>query len=366
MQGTTFIIKCTRRCNLCCTYCGERREKGELHIENLIALIKDLGTNFNENNVEFVFHGGEPLLLGREYFSKIIALQELCNLDMSKVRNTIQTNGTLVDDNWCEFFKANNFQVGISLDGPKVVQDLHRRYYNGKSTYETVMVNIKKLEEYKIKLGILSVVSDELLSYEAEKLFRFFVDNSLNNFCLLPLRPKEDSFASVEEAKSFYLKRIDYSRFMCDMFKVWLKENNEKIRIRELVSKLDSLCGGRASVCSESGNCIGRYFGIDTDGNIAHCDKFFNDISFIYGNIKEKTFSELMISEKYRESFDREIEIRDRCKDCPWFSVCKGGCLYEGVLFEKSGLKDRRFYCHLKYIYDFIYEYLDEEVLLKK
>lgn len=350
-----LILKCTRNCNFACNYCVERRKDSDtLDFEILIKLVK--GVLSTHRNIRFIYHGGEPLLLGQEYFSKILVLQNLCKSSEHHIANLIQTNGSLIDDDWCGFFKKNGFQLGISLDGPKPLHDANRRYSDGKPTFSDVTEKIPRILDSGLDFGGLSVVTENMLKLNAEEIFRFFVDIGINYFAFLPERPKNTSFGNIDEAESFYLLRRKYAEFLCNIYRCWMRENDPTIQIREISNKLHVLLGGQSHLCTEGGSCVGMFFGIDSSGEVAHCDKFFQDPGFQFGNLRDESFPDILKSEVMKKAINLEKKTRRRCKSCTWFSFCGGGCLDEALLFYNSGLEDRTSHCHRKIVWDFMYK----------
>jgi uncharacterized protein len=315
-------------------------------------------------NIDFIFHGGEPLLLGTDFFSKIVCIQSLGMSDSASIRNLVQTNGSLIDAEWCEFLRENAFHVGISLDGPETLHNANRVFPNGTMTFSAVMKGVCTLIDNDVdRYGFLSVASTAILSCDPSDVFRFFAEHlhvdaieppNYREVSLLAERPAAMTFRNVKAAKTFYETRQRYAEFLCRIYDLWIDADDPRMRVREIGNKIDCLVGGGTRVCAESGNCVGTYFGIDSDGNVAHCDTFFHDPRFAFGNLREEALTDILTSKKLRQAAEYEQELRGHCRSCRWFSVCRGGCLYEAILFANSGLENRQRYCHNRIIYDHI------------
>jgi len=351
----SLIIKCTRSCNLACSYCLDRlSNSGSLEFENLLKLVKTTLSDQGPAKTTFIFHGGEPLTLGIAYFLKILGLQRLCGQEGQPIRNIVQTNGTLIDADWIQFLKANDIEVGISLDGPPELQDANRRYVDGRASSRDILANIERLQEAEVRFGVLCVAAKDLLNYDSGRFLGFFCERGIGRVGVLPQRPRGKTFRDAGRAEAFYETRRRYARFMCQLYRHWMELDDPKVNIRELSSVLDTIVGGRSPVCVHNGPCVGRHVGIDVDGRIAHCDKFFDDERFCFGNIDQDSISDIMASEKFARARELEAGLRSQCRSCDWFELCGGGCLYDAVLFERSGLQSRVDVCHWRLIYDFI------------
>jgi len=352
----SLIVKCTRQCNFACSYCTDRRSSGSpLSFDNTVGLVKSVLAQPEAGRTTFIFHGGEPLLLGIDYFKKLLCLQQLCNENRRQISNILQTNGSLISEEWIRFFQENEIQLGISLDGPPESHNLFRRYVGGEPTCEDVIQNIRALNEAGVRFGVLCVASDTLLQCGARKVFDFFRNLPVSKVGFLPLRAPQTHFENQKHATDFYDYRMRYASFMCELYRLWIEADNPAFRIRELDSMLSNLLGGVPTICVDNGPCVGKQFGVDPSGVLAHCDKFFHDADFCFGSLEHTALSEVLASDRFARAQEIEREARAACDSCEWHSICQGGCLKDAVLFEKSGLQDRIPHCHLKVIYDFIF-----------
>lgn len=357
-ENRSFILKCTRECNFACSYCTDRKQTDSLlPVDAMIGFMKNAIGGSQTQRTAFVFHGGEPLLLGTDYFLKILYLQSLCNAS-GTITNVIQSNASLITPEWIEFLELHKIRLGISLDGPPESHDKFRRYALGGATSQDVIANIQTLKEAGVLFGILCVASDALIDCGAERVFRFFRDMHVTRVSFLPLRVPQIHFKNQAKASEFYDYRQRYASFMCEIYRLWIEHDDPAFKIRELESKLNTLVGGVPTTCVDNGPCVGRVFGVDSNGTIAHCDKFFHDDDFCFGNLAETTIDDIVRSEKLARAQEIEANARQQCASCDWFSICRGGCLKDAVLFQMTNLGNRTSYCHLKIIYDCISEHL--------
>lgn len=345
-----FIIKTTRKCNLNCSYCKETEKNSSKSFDIKLATVffSSLNKLKNCTRLEFIWHGGEPLLMGIDFFNKILFIQQhLFNKTLS-VNNVIQTNGLLLDENWINFLIHNHFFIGISYDGPAAIHNRHRKNKVQQGSYNTVMEAIKRLQNKNIQFGLLTVVTNDIIKYGASNLFNHYNLCKIENFSLLSLRNYFDNELLLKK----YYK--DYSSFMSEMFALWLKKDSRKLRVREFESKLNLFFGLPHSLCKDGGNCVGKYFGIEAEGDICHCDKFRDRDNFILGNIYLQTFEDILSSKKYKELIKYEQHIRSNCKKCEWFHLCKGGCLYELLEMIENGIQPGTEECFQFSIYNTI------------
>jgi uncharacterized protein len=311
-------VKTSSACNMACRYCdADIYSHKRISFQVLAHVVKKaLKTG---SDVQFIWHGGEPLLLGKEFYRKAVWLQQRFKLPQQRVINSLQTNGTLLDEGWLDFFDQADFSIGLSLDGPAQLHDKNRVLANGHGSFEKVMRGARLLKERNREFGVLAVVNEDTIRLGAKEFFRFFVDNGLKKFGLLCQHP------AINAGRSEYVSRHTQSRFLRDVFDLWLAEDDPEVCIRELDSILRRLIGGQHTTCVLAGGCIGKYFAIDPDGSVFHCDEFMFDQTYNLGNIQTIDFETLQGGDKIRY-LDRENDENIRTLDCPWVSVCNGGC----------------------------------------
>src|SRR5215469_3816703 len=323
-------VKTISACNMACRYCdADIYSHRRISFDVLAHLVKKaLKTGVDVN---FIWHGGEPLLLGKEFYRKAVWLQQRFKLPHQRVTNSLQTNGTLLDEGWLDFFDQAGFSIGLSLDGPAQLHDKHRVLAKGPGSYENVMRAARLMKERNREFGVLAVVTEDTIRLGAKELFRFFVDNGLKKFDLLCQHP------AINVGRGEYISRNTQSRFLRDIFDLWLAEDDPEVCIREFESILRRLIGGQHTLCVLAGGCIGKYFAIDPDGSVFHCDEFMFDQAYNLGNIRTTDFQALQRTDKI-QYLDRENNESIQALDCPWVSVCNGGCPKDRYLNRIFGL----------------------------
>lgn len=353
MSSISFILKCTRNCNLRCRYCKDWRNKNSNNIDipQLASFFKDLSSINTLKEINFIWHGGEPLLQGLSYFRKVYFLQNQI-FKTTAIRNILQTNGTLVDEDWANHFAEYNFSIGVSLDGFEETHNKNRIYSNLKGSFSDSLSGIKLLKKQNIQFGVLTVISEDLLRIGPEKLIDFYLENNIYKYAFLSLRKKWKNSADA------LLYNFNYGQFISKALNYWLSKDNLDISIRELDSKMDLVFNIPGRVCKDSGPCVGKYFGFEPSGDIYHCDKFINDDRFFFGNVKQNTISAILSSKKLQEAQQIENDIRSKCKLCKWYNMCKGGCLSDLIELEMMGGKRGTADCQNYSIYEHLSEYL--------
>ncbi|HEY0744825.1 MAG TPA: radical SAM protein [Chryseosolibacter sp.] len=338
MNSLGLIVKATRQCNLRCTYCHDWRARSKPMPFNVLAtLIKKAIETSSYQRVDFIWHGGEPLLLGRKFFEKALLLQQKLKRKNQVIRNSLQTNGTLLNEEWCEFFTANNFHIGVSLDGPPELHNRNRKYASGKNSFEDVKRGIELLKRHQVQFGVLMVLNHSALELEVKDLFEFFTSLGAKSFSFLPARPDNIVGENTGEvATPDYVNPEEFTSFMKRIFNYWYALDNPQIQIREITSITQMLMGGRANVCTLAGQCIGQYFHVEANGDLYHCDKYLGDTSYFLGNIVRQSFSDICTSEKILALVENEKANIARLQACPYFHFCNGGCPHDRYVAEKN------------------------------
>jgi uncharacterized protein len=314
----SLIVKTSSSCNFICKYCDAYIYSNKrISFEVLVWLIKRaLDT---AKSVQFIWHGGEPLLLGKNFFRKLVYMQQNYVKQGQFIHNSLQTNGSLLDKDWLDIFKQFNFGIGLSLDGPEELHNENRILRNGTESYPKVIEAIHLMKRENIPYGVLAVITDQTLKIGAKRFFEFFLQNDIKSFALLHQRP------AMNVGREGYVNNADHYSFMNEIFDLWYYHDDPSVHIRDFESILSALIGGHHKSCLLAGNCIGRYFGINFNGDIYHCDEFMFDPEYKLGNVINDNFEDILLSTNIATLKTRnEDEIHQiRCK---WLPICNGGC----------------------------------------
>ncbi|KNF09551.1 anaerobic sulfatase-maturating enzyme [Gottschalkia purinilytica] len=327
MPPISILIKpSSSKCNLRCKYCfynslSEKRDTkdyGFMNEETITNLVKNI-LEYADDHCVFAFQGGEPTLIGLDFYRKVIELQKRYNHKGVRIENTIQTNGILIDEEWAKFFYENKFLIGVSLDGSKDINDGSRLDVNEKSTFNRVMNSIKLLDKYKVNYNILCVVS----SYVARHIGKVYSFYKRNGFKFLQFMPCLDE---NEESKFYSLDNKKYGKFLKNLFDLWYEDfvKGERIDIRFFSNLVQMAAGYRSETCGMSGKCH-CYFVVEGDGSIYPCDFYVTD-NWLLGNVNNEKFKDIIISEKAEKFVYDSIYVDDKCRACDYFNLCRGGC----------------------------------------
>lgn len=342
----TPIIKVVDYCNFSCNFCRYPNNPNKSAMPfSTFKNIVEKACNYNVSHgcyqQSIIFHGGEPLLWGYENFVSAINLQkELKDNNPNLVfRNSIQTNGSLLDDKWIDFFSENNFDIGISIDGPEEI-NFHKCKHGNKKVIE----NIHKLSKKKCNFGILSVITNEHAGW-ADKYYDFLVQNEIHSvgFC----------FCVYDEAKHITVNNTILTEFLKSFF-VRYFEGQYQLNVREFNNVLKLCVGLRTDACSFSKRMrCENYYSIRPNGDVLFCDPYSLDVSPI-GNILQESFSDI-------KSKPELIKIKELAKDgilkicnnCEINSICGGGC------YRNTFSDGRNAFCDtFKSLYPFIETYV--------
>lgn len=320
------------KCNLKCMYCyyNNSDQKYNKHTimstEILESFIKQY-LSIYDGKIEFMWHGGEPLLAGKEFYFKALEFQEKYKTSSHKIENNIQTNGTLIDKEWASFFRENNFYVGISLDGIEECHNMYRKNTNGEGTYANVIKAIDTLREFNLEPGILQTVTKSSLPYTRQN-FLFFVDslgikkwgvniyNDINN--TNPLLHNE------------VITNEDYFQLYKDIYLLCKNRDDIELEIREIQTAVYAVLGRFTGMCSSSGICS-SFISVDSNGDIyPSCDKdIAKRMGLLLGNIKTRNLIDILNSSS-RIAFGEKINsLPTKCKNCKWYSGCYNGCSFQ-------------------------------------
>lgn len=329
MKQYSYLIKpASSLCNLECKYCfyhdvsSHRKEasNGIMSDSTMRMLIEKACQVSDASEIIFAFQGGEPTIAGLGYFRKFLEIVDQRKSKEQIIRYSIQTNGTLLDDEWYGFLKRHRFLVGISLDGYKENHDYFRMGHLYQPTFKTVMETITKLREYNIEFNILTVLSNSLAKHP-EKLYRFYKENNFRYIQLIPCLPKMNF-----EEDGFSLKPKLFASFYKKFYSSWLLDFNKQQYIS--VTLFDDLIpmfrGIAPSQCGMLGFCKVQNI-VESDGSIYPCDFYVLD-EYRNGNINTDSVQSIQ-SSAANEVFIHEMKrTTSQCETCEFIKLCHGNC----------------------------------------
>lgn len=332
MAISVMLKPASSNCNMKCKYCfyhslaSNRSEysKGMMSDETA-RRVADSALDFAKGtDVYFTFQGGEPLLLGVDFYSRFVDYVREKNVKNSNIHYCIQTNGTLINDEYADFFKKNGFLVGVSLDGDREINK-YRVYADGKETFDDVLKGIEILKSHSVTFNILSVLTKNTAN-EFRKAYRFFKENDLRYLQFIPcLKPFEKVSDNYDE--SLYMTAEDYGEFLNRGFNIYFNTymRGDFMFIRSFENYILLSKGRNAEQCGMNG-CCSSQFVVEGDGSVYPCDFYCTD-SWYLGNINDKSFDDLYHSDKAAEFIKNSFILDEKCKVCDYFSICRaGGC----------------------------------------
>ena len=344
-------------CNLSCKYCyfkniTEKQKTvsimSDLILEKTIALFCN-----NQTHIEFIWHGGEPLLAKIAFYKKVIDIQKYFKSTGIKIKNSIQTNATLIDKDWAMFFKENNFSVGVSIDGPKNLHDKFRYYENHSGSYENTIKGIKLLQEFGVDFGIICCINSNSIN-EYDSIFNFFIENKITNIKFSRVR-------SFDGDSSYAISQKEYTKFLLTIFQKWIDMDNDNIKIRDIESIVNTILGGNQRECIFASKCH-KYLTIYSNGDIYPCDSISKNTKYFFGNVLKNNSADILKNTNFinlkKELYKKQIY----CKNCRYRKICRGGCFLDWQR-DENGCKNIS--CEdLKYMFANFYSILDQYNLL--
>jgi uncharacterized protein len=316
-------------CNLDCSYCYYLPKEAlypddtnfKMPTEVLEKYIKQHIDASPEPVIRFSWHGGEPTLLGLDYFRKIVALQHKYKPPNKNVFNGIQTNGTLLNDEWCRFFAREGFGVGLSLDGPKEIHDQYRVTKDQKSSYEQVMRGYRLLQKHQVNPEILCVVNAYNVQFPLE-VYRFFKQINARYITFLPLVEKRsDTERGVSEIS---VSAEDWGMFLCTIFDDWVISDIGQVKVQIFEEASRTAFNQDHSLCIFRPTC--GDIPVIEHGDFYSCDHYVDSENRL-GNIKETPLVELLESPAQHKFGRAKVETLPRyCKECNVRGMCNGEC----------------------------------------
>ncbi|MCL4423851.1 MAG: SPASM domain-containing protein [Firmicutes bacterium] len=316
------------RCRLCFSYqshtsSGDIRRMSLATLERLIseAVIVSSGQVF------FGWQGGEPTLMGLDFFREAVRLQEKYRRPGQKIGNAFQTNGLLLTPEWCEFLAENHFLVGLSLDGEPVRHDAERLDPGGLGTYDRVVRALHLLQEYRVRTNILTVVTPDI-ARRGRQTYRALRNLQAEYIQFIP--SVDNGQQDVPEP--LRLSADGYGRFLKNVYDEWIADLKAGQRVGvQFFESLASVALGLPPVtCQTAGTCAGHLV-VEYDGSLYPCD-FMVRPEWYLGNIHAGPLMEILQGAKLREFLQWTRQIPTTCRSCEFFPYCRGGCPYQRTM----------------------------------
>ncbi|MGE5297052.1 MAG: anaerobic sulfatase maturase [Solirubrobacterales bacterium] len=329
MQPFTLLVKPSGSdCNVDCTYCFYKSRAAEIGSgrqrmsdEVLDKLMKDyLGLRLPMSG--FAWQGGEPTLMGLDFFKRAVDLQKRYGVTGQEVGNSLQTNAILLNDaEWCRFLKENKFLVGVSIDGPRELHDHYRLDLGGHGTWDRVMAAIGRMKEVGVEYNTLTLVN-RLTADHPDEIFDFLVDLGARYLQFIPCVEVNPQDGTVAE---FSVTPKQYGDFLCRLFDRWMAFGPDKLSIRDFDAILSFYIVGRSTICTFDRQCS-QYIVVEHQGDVFPCD-FFVEPKWRLGNILETPIERLAACANKKAFARCKGDLANKCLVCRYLAVCRGGCL---------------------------------------
>ncbi len=356
MLGFHVIAKPTGPvCNLRCVYCYYLEKERlwdpdetwrmtdatlERYVEQYIAAQPPTVTE-----IDFAWQGGEPTLLGVEFFERAVAMQKRLVPVGKKCVNSIQTNGTLLDERWGAFLREYDFLIGLSIDGPADLHDRLRMDQQGRPTFERVLQAVRLLQQYGVRFNALTVVH----RYNGEhplRIYRFFKELGIEFIQLIPIvEPiRARDVRSFAEKDHLSVHPEQWGRFLIEIFDEWIRRDVGRVFVPLFDQALASWAGVEPPLCMFQRHC-GRAMVLEHNGDLFSCDHFVTPEHRL-GNIHKSTIAEMATSERQRKfGLAKEQTLPTLCRECPYLFACRGECPKNRLMQTPQGEDGLNYLC---------------------
>lgn len=367
-------------CNLACEYCYYLEKKNlyslqKSHMMDLPTLerfIRQYIECQTTDTAQFTWHGGEALLRPIEFYKKVIELQQLYAGNKT-IENSLQTNGLLLNDEWCRFLHDNRWLVGLSIDGPQRFHDEYRRSADDRPSFMKVLKAVRLLQKHRVEWNAMAVVNDYNADYPLD-FYRFFKQIGCRYIQFTPIVERITGKGSLADAASdgqladFSVTPEQWGNFLCAVFDEWVRNDVGSVFVQIFDTTLANWCGVTPGVCTMAPTC-GHAGVVEYNGDLYSCDHFVFP-EYKLGNIYESTVGEMMHSDR-QHAFGKakRDSLPSQCRNCRWLFACNGECPKNrfaqtadgepGLNYLCEGYK--KFFSHVAPYMDFMKNELDNE-----
>ena len=353
-------------CNLSCEYCfylekeklyPSRDRDWKMSLETLEMYVKQTIDAQESGVVNFAWQGGEPTMAGIEFFEHAMALCKLYG-EGKEIHHAFQTNGVLINEQWCKFFKQHNVLVGISIDGPEALHDHYRVNRTGRGSHAKVVEAINLLKEHGVEFNILCVVNAENVK-QPLVVYEHFKQLGAQYIQFIPLVERESQH--ITESDSEVLRLVmpgeefanvtewsvppkAYGEFLWQIFFYWVRNDVGRTFVNAFDSTLSQWMGGESEICHHQQNC-GHAFILEANGDVYNCDHFVYP-EHLLGNIHDTTIKAINQSAPAVQfGIEKTRNLSENCQNCPMKPLCNGGCPKHRFAMSKTGVPNHNYFC---------------------
>jgi len=341
------------QCNMDCAYCFFLK-KDQLYPDSAFRMsdevmekyIRQTITAHKVPQVTIAWQGGEPTLMGLDFFRRAVDIEMDAMRPGMMVENTLQTNGVLLDDEWCQFLHEKRFLVGLSLDGPREMHDAYRRDKAGNSVFDKVVAAARLMQKHQVEFNILCTVN-AVNSQHPLEVYRFFRDELKAPYLqFIPIVERDNATGNQEGMRitDRSVQPEQYGRFLIEIFDEWVSRDVGKMYVLFFDGVLMSYVRGRSSLCILQPTC-GEGVALEHNGDVYSCDHFVEP-AHLLGNIGQTPMAELVSSGKQRAFGQAKSSgLPRQCRECAFLFTCHGECPKNRVLMTADGEPNLNWLC---------------------
>jgi uncharacterized protein len=345
MKPFSLLIKpASADCNLRCPYCfylkrsslypeTARHRMPQDVLDRLVRRYMET----EQPHYAFCWQGGEPTLMGLDFYKRVIELQQKYGRSGSSVANALQTNGLLLDDDFAAHFAAYNFLIGVSLDGPADIHDRFRVHAGGAGSHAQVLKAIERLKQGGADFNILTLVTTANVT-RGKEVYNYLCNEGFSYHQYIPCVEFDEDNAPLP----FTVSAAAWGDFLCEIFDEWIRPGRPRVSVRLFDAILMRMLNGQKTICHMEDNCS-QYFVVEYNGDVYPCDFFVEEERKI-GNTMTHSWQELLDSPDYRVFGDLKSEWNDECAECEFLAYCAGDCL-KHRLYQNNDPKKLSWLC---------------------
>ena len=340
-------------CNLACKYCFFLT-KEKLYPGSRFRMTDEVLENYIRQYIEaqqvpevtIAWQGGEPTLMGLDFFQRSIELERKYQKPGTTIQHSMQTNGVLLNDEWCEFFREHNFLIGISIDGPREMHDAYRVDKGGNPTFDRVMKGVRLLQKHKVEFNVLTTVHAGNGDHPLE-VYRFFRDELGTDFIQFIPIVERDNETGFQEGNAITERTVtgeQYGKFLIAIFDEWVKRDVGRVFVQIFDVALSVWVGQIGALCIFAPTC-GNALALEHTGDLYSCDHFVEP-KYLLGNIQENEMVKLVASDKQQKFGQDKLDTLPRfCRQCEVRFACHGGCPKNRIIETPAGEPGLNYLC---------------------
>ncbi len=330
-----LIKPASHDCNMACDYCYYRpvehlyRDTARPRMEPAaFEAVCEQYRALGPSEIKVGWQGGEPTLMGLDFFRRAIEIETRCARAGDCWGNSLQTNGVVLDEQWCRFLAQNRFLVGVSVDGPGEL-NANRKFPNAKPAYQQTMRAIEMLREHGAEYNILVVISQANVDHPHE-VFRFLLHNEFRFAQFIPCTEPPGEGAPGQRAgpagrvSDHSVSAAEYADFMIALFDAWVENDDPSYYVRRIDNWLHLHFGLPPECCEYRADCS-NLVTVEWNGDVYPCD-FYVEEQYRLGNVRDKTIEQMLREPTFREFVRRAEHVPEACRGCRWLGICHGGC----------------------------------------